>query len=334
MPTCGRFPMPYSARVNDHAADAAPGISAPPRPAGERLGLVTGIAAYGIWGFFPLLFPLLLPAGPLEILAHRVLWSMLAVGLVLVALRHPWGWLRDALAPRQLPWMLLGSLLIGANWLTFIWAINNNHVVESSLGYFINPLVNILLGVLVFGEKMSRGGLIGTLLAAAGVTVIAWQNWAGLWVSLTLAASFGLYGLVKKRATLPALEGLFLESGLLTPLAVAYWVYLAATGASTFGAGLGHSALLILAGILTALPLWLFAIAAPRLPLGVVGVLQYVAPTIQFLLGLTVFKQVVTPSYWAGLILVWCGSVVYLATVFSRTRRARAARPSDATAPH
>ncbi|MFZ2428369.1 MAG: EamA family transporter RarD [Propioniciclava sp.] len=313
--------------MNHRAHGATPSAEQPasPRPEGEASGLIAGIAAYAIWGFFPLLFPLLLPAGPLEILAHRVLWSMLGVGLVLVLLRHPWGWLRDALAPRRLPWMLLGSLLIGANWLTFIWAINNNHVVESSLGYFINPLVNIVLGVLVFGEKMTRGGLIGTGLAALGVTVIAWENWPGLWVSLTLAATFGLYGMVKKRATLPALEGLFLESGLLTPLAVGYWIALAVTGTSTFGDGVGHSALLVLAGVLTALPLWLFAVAAPRLPLGVVGVLQYVAPTIQFLLGLTVFGQVVSPSYWVGLVLVWGGSAVYLGTVFARGRRTRAA---------
>ena len=303
----------YSAGV-----DAGVGTRGP-RVSGEGAGLLAGVGAYVIWGFFPLLFPLLKPAGPLEILAHRIIWSMVAVGVVLLALRRPWGWIKDALSGARLPWTLAGSLLIGGNWLTFIWAVNNNHVVESSLGYFINPLVNIVLGVLLFGERMSRGGLIGTILAGLGVVVIAWENWAGLWVSLTLAATFGLYAVVKKRATLPALEGLFLESGVLSPLAVGYWIFLAATGASTFGVGGEHTALLVLAGVLTALPLGMFAIAAPRLPLGVVGVLQYLGPTIQFLLGITVFRQAVSPSYWAGLILVWCGSATYLWSMFHRT---------------
>ncbi|QIK72645.1 EamA family transporter RarD [Propioniciclava coleopterorum] len=298
-----------------------PGTRGAPRLGGEATGLLAGVGAYVIWGFFPLLFPLLKPAGPLEILAHRVLWSMAAVGIVLLLLRRPWGWVRRALGRGRLGWTLAASLLIGGNWLTFIWAVNNNHVVESSLGYFINPLVNIVLGVFLFGERMSRGGLIGTILAGIGVVVIAWENWAGLWVSLTLAATFGLYAVVKKRATLPALEGLFLESGVLSPLALGYWTFLAATGASTFGVGAQHTGLLVLAGVLTALPLWMFAVAAPRLPLGVVGVLQYLGPTIQFLLGITVFGQVVTPSYWLGLILVWCGSAVFLWSVFNRTQR-------------
>ena len=181
-----------------------------------------------------------------------------------------------------------------------------------------------MLGVLIFGERMSRAGLAGTLLATAGVAVIAWENWAGLWVSLTLALTFGLYGAVKKKASAPPLGGLFLESAILLPFALAYWGWLVVTGASQFGADARTSGLLILAGVLTALPLWLFAIAAPRLPFGVVGILQYLGPTIQFALGLTVFGQHVSASYWAGLVLVWVGSVVYLRSVFARTRGGRA----------
>ena len=300
--------------IPDQFTSAEPGH--PERP----LGLAAGVAAYAIWGFFPLLFPLLLPAGPLEILAHRVIWSLAAVGLALLLLRHRWAWLGTALRRPMLPWMLAASALIGVNWLTFIWAVNSAHVVEASLGYFINPLVNIVLGVLLFGERMSRGGLAGTLLALAGVAVIAWENWAGLWVSLVLAASFALYGAVKKRATLPALEGLFIESALLTPLALGYWAWLALVGASAFGRDARASALLVLAGVLTAIPLWLFAVAVPRLPFGVVGVLQYLGPSIPFMLGITVFGQVVTASYWAGLVLVWAGSAVYLSSVFRRAR--------------
>lgn len=296
-----------------------------PDAAAERSrGLASGIAAYVIWGFFPLLFPLLKPAGAFEILAHRIIWSLVAVALALVLLRHPWGWLRSALTRERLPRIVAAAFLVGLNWLVFIWAVNSNHVVEASLGYFINPLLNIVLGVLIFGERMSRAGLAGTLLATAGVAVIAWENWAGLWVSLTLALTFGLYGAVKKKASAPPLGGLFLESAILLPFALAYWGWLVVTGASQFGADARTSGLLILAGVLTALPLWLFAIAAPRLPFGVVGILQYLGPTIQFALGLTVFGQHVLASYWAGLVLVWVGSVVYLRSVFARTRGGRA----------
>ncbi|MDN5570770.1 MAG: EamA family transporter RarD [Propionibacteriaceae bacterium] len=310
----------------------APAPNAPSADTGadtgpERsVGLASGVGAYVIWGFFPLLFPLLRPAGALEILAHRIIWSLAALGLVLLVLRGGWGWLRRAASREVLGWLVAASVLVGINWLTFIWAVNANHVVEASLGYFINPLVNIVLGVWLFGERMTRGGLAGTLLAFAGVVVIAWENWRGLWVSLLLAGSFALYGTVKKRAKLGSLQGLFAESGLLAPLALGYWAWLAVTGTSHFGADAAASGLLVLAGVLTALPLWLFALAAPRLPFGVVGVLQYLGPTIQFLLGITVFGQVVGVSYWAGLVLVWAGSAVYLSSVWTRSRRARPPR--------
>lgn len=284
---------------------------------------MAGIVAYVIWGFFPLLFPLLKPAEPLEILAHRVVWSFVVVALVLLVLRQPWGWLREAMTGPRLPRTIAAAALIGVNWLVFIWAVNSNHVVEASLGYFINPLLNIVLGVLLFGERMSRAGLAGTVLAAVGVVVIAWENWAGLWISLVLALTFGLYGAVKKRTSTPALGGLFLESGILLPFAVVYWAWLAVGGVSHFGPDARTAWLLVLAGVLTAVPLWLFAIAAPRLPFGVVGILQYLGPTIQFALGITVFGQHVGFSYWVGLVLVWAGSVVYLRSVFARARGRR-----------
>jgi len=178
-----------------------------------------------------------------------------------------------------------------------------------------------VLGVLLFRERLTRGGLVGTLLAFGGVVVIAWDSWRGLWVSLALALSFGLYAAVKKSARLPALQGLLVESGLLAPLALPYLVFLGVTGVGAFGTTPAASGLLVLAGVLTAVPLWLFAIAAPRLPLGVVGILQYLGPSIQFLLGITVFGQVVSPSYWAGLVLVWSGSAVYLTSAFAGSVR-------------
>lgn len=300
------------------------GVPTPPEDHPQRgRGLAAVTSAYAIWGFFPLLFPLLKPAGPFEILAHRVIWAMVAIAVTLVLLRHGWGWVRRLTRPVLVRYAA-AAVFVGLNWLTFIWAVNNDHVVEASLGYFINPLVSIALGVALFGETMTRGGRLGTALAFVGVAVIAWQNWAGLWVSLALAGSFALYGAVKKRGTLPALEGLLLESTLLSPLALAYWAFLAWTGASHFGADAQASGLLVLAGVLTAIPLWLFAVAVPRLPYGVVGVMQYVGPTIQFTLGITVFGQQVSASYWAGLVLVWLGSACYLSSVMRRRNPAPA----------
>ena len=300
----------------------------PVRGAPRRGGLLPGVAAYLIWGVFPLMFAALVPASPLEILAHRIVWSLVAVGLVLLALRRPWSWVVALLRSRQrLLRMALAALLIATNWLTYIWAVNNGHVVEGSLGYFINPLLNIVLGVVLFGERMGRSGRTGALLALAGVGVIAWENWQGLWISLMLAGSFGLYGAVKKGAPLPALEGLFVESALLTPMALPYLLWLGSKGAGQFGSDARLSGLLVLAGVLTAVPLWLFAIAAVQLPYGVLGMLQYLGPTLQFLLGITVFGQHVNASYWAGLVLVWIGSAVYLTGAIGRRGAPRRTPP-------
>lgn len=278
----------------------------------QGAGLLAGAVAYLLWGVFPVFFAMLRPALPLEILAHRIVWSLVFVTVLLLALRHPWGWLRAAFAGRRGLALVAAAVFVAINWLTYIVAVLSGYVVEASLGYFINPLVNVALGVLLFGERVGRGARVGGLLALAGVVVIAAGNWRTLWISLVLAFSFGLYGAVKKRLTLPALEGLFAESLVLAPAAAGYLGVLAATGASHFTATPALPWLLALSGVLTATPLWLFAVAARRLPLGIVGMLQYIAPTCQFLLGITVFGQRVTPSYWAGLVLVWLGSAAYL----------------------
>jgi chloramphenicol-sensitive protein RarD len=280
----------------------------------QRKGIIAGVTAYLLWGLFPLFWPLLKPAAPLEILAHRIVWSFVVVAVALLALRASWRWVPGVFTRANSPRMAAAAGLIAINWLTYIFAVNSGHVVEGSLGYFINPLANVVFGVLIFGERLGRGGKIGGLLALAGVVVIAWTSWHTIWISLALALSFGLYGVAKKKAHLPALQGLFVESGFLVIPSAIFLIVLAAQGTGQFGATAPASALLIVTGPITAIPLWLFAIAAPKLPFGVTGVLQYVAPTIQFLLGLFVFGEHVTPSYWVGLTLVWVGSVVYLTT--------------------
>lgn len=286
----------------------------------SRRALLTGVACYTLWGLFPLYWPLLKPAGALEILGCRVLFSLLFVAVVLLVLRRPWDSLWRQVVVRWRP-LLAASVLIAVNWLTYIWAVNAGHVVEASLGYFINPLVNIGLGMVVFRERLSRQGVIGCALAAMGVTVVAAGNWRTVWIALALAFSFGGYGVVKKTAPLGALEGLLVESAVLAPLSLGWELHLAAAGHAHLGSSLRATLLLVLAGVLTAVPLWLFASAAPHIPLGTLGVLQYIAPTLQFLMGLFVFGQHVSTGYWLGLVLVWAGSLVYLWWAVGTTRR-------------
>lgn len=290
----------------------------------SQTSLLAGILCYLLWGGFPLFFPLLKPAGALEILSGRVLFSLVFVVLMLVLQRKAWGWLREVWGSGAWRLLAVAAVLIGMNWLTYIWAVNSNHVVEASLGYFINPLVSIALGMVFFGERMGRPGMIGCALAALGVCVIASQAWRTVWISLLLAFSFGFYGMVKKRVKVSALQGLFLESAVLTPLALGWMTWSAAQGSAVWPHSGRVAALLVLAGVFTAVPLWLFAVAAPGIPLGTLGVLQYMAPTIQFLLGLFVFGQHVGPSFWAGLVLVWIGSIAYLAGAVQVARRERA----------
>lgn len=295
-------------------------VTPAPDPVSARRALASGVTAYALWGLFPLYWPLLRPAGALEILAHRIAWSFVFVSVALLAVRTPWAWARSVVRRTHLPRLVAASVLIAVNWLTYIWSVNAGLVVEASLGYFINPLVNVGLGVLLFGERLTGGARLGGLLALAGVGVIAWEHASTLWVSLVLAFSFGFYGVAKKRASLPALPGLFVESAILLPAAVGYLAWVHVAGGGELGRTASTTSLLVLSGLVTALPLWLFAIAAPRLPLGVVGMLQYLAPTIQFVLGITVFGQHVSFSYWVGLLCVWTGSMMYLVLTL-RSRR-------------
>ncbi|MFJ6798575.1 EamA family transporter RarD [Streptomyces sp. NPDC091268] len=294
----------------------------------QRTGLLYGFGAYGIWGLVPLFWPLLRPSGAIEILAHRMVWSVAAVGLALLALRR-WAWMAELLRqPRKLALTALAAVLIAVNWGTYIWSVNNGAVVEASLGYFITPLVSIGLGVLVFGERLRRVQWAATGIGLAAVLVLAVAYGRPPWISLVLAASFALYGLLKKKINLGGLESLTAETLLLFPPALGYLLWLAARGESTFAAhGTGHGLLLASTGLITAIPLVLFGAAAIRVPLSTLGLLQYMAPVCQFGLGVVYFHEAMPPARWAGFSLVWAALAILTWEALRTARRTRAARP-------
>ncbi|MCX4468805.1 EamA family transporter RarD [Micromonospora sp. NBC_01655] len=296
-----------------------------------RLGYLYGLGAYLLWGFFPLYFKLLEPAGPVEILAHRIVWSVVFVALLLAALRNV-GFLRAlARRPRALAGIAAAAALIALNWGTYIYLVNSERVVETALGYFINPLVSVLLGVTVLRERLRPTQWLALGIGAAAVGVLTVDYGQLPWLALTLAVTFAAYGLVKKRLGLPAAEGLFVESAVLALPALGYLGWLTATGGAAFGhVSAGHTALLVLAGAATAIPLLFFAGAANRLPLTALGMLQYVAPILQLGCGVLIFHEPMPPARLAGFALVWLALVVFTTDALRHARRARrAAVPAD-----
>src|SRR6478672_1643096 len=293
----------------------------------SRRGVLLGLTAWTMWGFFPLYWPMLEPAGAVEILAHRIFWSLVVtLGVVLVLRKR--ASLRATIADRRTRRVLaVAAVLITVNWGTYIWGVNHHHVVETSLGYFINPLVSVLIGVVVLGERLRR--LQWAALALAGIAVLALTVEYGRppWVSLILAFSFGCYGLAKKKANAGAVESLVVETLVVSPVAVAYLVFLGATGASTFGShGSWHVALLIGTGVVTVLPLLCFGGAATRIPLSTLGLMQYITPSVQFVLGLVVFHEPMPPMRWVGFGLIWLALALFTwSTLQSRRRTRRAA---------
>jgi chloramphenicol-sensitive protein RarD len=284
--------------------------------------LLFGFGAYFIWGLFPLYWRLLKPAGAVEILAHRMLWSFIFVLLALAALRR-WSWFRELAArPKVLAILALAAVLISVNWGTYIYGVNTGRVVETSLGYFITPLVSVLLGVVVLGERLRRTQWLAVGIGAAAVLILTVDYGHPPWIAFVLACSFGTYGLLKKTAGAPAAEGLAVESGLLAPLALCYVLWLESTGDAHFGhVSPGHTALLISAGAITAVPLLLFAGAANRVPLTTLGVLQYVAPVMQFGIGVLVLHEPMPPARLAGFALVWLALAVFTADGLRNHRR-------------
>ncbi|MEV4199798.1 EamA family transporter RarD [Micromonospora globbae] len=300
----------------------------------QRLGYLYGFGAYLLWGFFPIYLKLLRPAGPLEILAHRIVWSVAFVALLLAAQRNI-GFLRAlARRPRALAGIGAAAALIAVNWGTYIYGVNSDRVVETALGYFINPLVVVLLGVTVLRERLRPAQWVALGVGGLAVAVLTVDYGHVPYLALTLALSFGGYGLVKKRLGLPAAEGLFVESAVLALPALGYLGWLAASGDAAFGhVSAGHTALLVLAGAATAVPLLLFAGAANRLPLTGLGMLQYLAPILQLGCGVLIFHEPMPPARLAGFALVWLALIVFTVDALRQTRRARAASRLAAAVP-
>ncbi|MFE7748213.1 EamA family transporter RarD [Streptomyces sp. NPDC057428] len=291
----------------------------------QRAGLLYGIGAYGMWGLVPLFWPLLEPSGAVEILAHRMVWSLGVVGIALLALRR-WAWIGELVRrPRTLGLIAVAATVISVNWGLYIWSVNNGHVVEASLGYFINPLVTIAMGVLLLGERLrpAQWTAVGTGFAAVLVLAIGYGQ--PPWISLVLAFSFATYGLVKKKVGMGGLESLAAETAVLFVPASGFLVWLGARGEATFLAGGGgHGALLAATGLVTAIPLVCFGAAAIRVPLSVLGLLQYLAPVFQFGLGILYFHEEMPPERWAGFGLVWVALTLLTWDALRTARRTRA----------
>ncbi|MGP4053372.1 EamA family transporter RarD [Mycobacterium sp. 4D054] len=294
-----------------------------------RSGLLFGAGAYMMWGLFPAFFPLLKPAGAVEILAHRIIWSFALMVVVVAVVRR----LGDLKQIDRRTWLLLiaAAGLISANWLIYVYAVNNGHVVDAALGYFINPLVAIALGMVIFREKLNRWQVAALAVAVVAVVILTVQVGQPPLVGLGLALSFALYGAVKKSVRTDPRVSVGLEAAIATPFAVAYLVVLQSGGNGTLtGHGAGHVALLILSGVLTALPLLLFAAAAQRLAMVTLGLLFYVTPAMQLSWGVLVGGEPMPPMRWVGFALIWLALVVFTADA---ARRTRAERRSSQPAP-
>ena len=293
-----------------------------------------GVAAYSMWGLFPLYWRLLEPAGALEILAHRVAWSSVTMVLLTVLVRRL-PMLRAITRDRRTTLLLLlASVVIAVNWGGFIYGVNADRVVEVSLGYFINPLVTVLLGVLVLGERLRRRQWLAIGIAAVAVAVLTVDYGHPPWLALLLAASFGTYGLAKKKAAVDAVESLTFETLLLAPVALGYLLWLSARGESNFGShGVGHAVLLATTGLVTAVPLISFGAAAIRIPMTTIGLLQYLTPTIQFALGLVVFHESITAIKWVGFGLVWTALMIFTLDALRQRQTLRPAALPPAPTP-
>jgi chloramphenicol-sensitive protein RarD len=286
----------------------------------NKLGLLFGVSAYSLWGAFPLYWPLLEPANPLEIVSHRAVWTLVFCFIVLAATKALKTTLVTLKRPTVAIKLFLTSLLISINWLVYIWATNNEHVVEASLGYYINPLIIIGFGVIFLKEKMRPLQWAAVSIATLGVLVLTFDYGRLPWIALALAVSWGSYGLIKKQLGLGALEGLAIETFISSFFYLAYLVYIGNQGTGQFGQSWGLTVLLISAGAVTAIPLLLFNGSTNRLPFTTIGLLQYITPTLQFSIGVWVLNEDMPTARWIGFLIIWA-ALVTLAIDLIRSSR-------------
>lgn len=288
----------------------------------RRKGLLAGFGAYALWGLFPLYWPLLAPAGALEILSHRITWSLVFLAAV-NWLQRGWGELGRVLRQRRsLGLLTLAAVLITVNWGLYIWAVVNGRVIEAALGYFINPLVNIALGVFVFRERLRFAQWSAVAIAALGVIWLTVDRGALPWVGLTLGVTFSLYGMVKKVAGVDAVASLTVETLLLAPFSTAYLVLLQVSGTLAFlHAGFWQATWALMAGAVTAIPLLMFGLAANRLPYSTMGLMQYISPTVQFLCGYLLLGEQMGVGRWIGFSIIWLALVVFSADAIRHSER-------------
>jgi chloramphenicol-sensitive protein RarD len=286
----------------------------------NKLGLLFGVSAYSLWGAFPLYWPLLEPANPLEIVSHRAVWTLVFCFIVLAATKALKSTLVTLKRPTVAIKLFLSSLLISINWLVYIWATNNEHVVEASLGYYINPLIIIGFGVIFLKEKMRSLQWAAVAIASIGVLVLTFDYGRLPWIALALAVSWGSYGLIKKQLGLGALEGLAIETFISSFFYLAYLIYIGNQGVGQFGQSWGLTVLLISAGAVTAIPLLLFNGSTNRLPFTTIGLLQYITPTLQFSIGVWVLNEDMPTARWIGFLIIWAALVTLAIDLIKSSR--------------
>ena len=294
--------------------------SASPAPDDPRRGYLFGIAAYGLWGVLPIYFKAVAAVPAFDIVAHRILWSLPFLALLL-GLSRNWGAVRSAIGDRKTMRLLtLTAVLIALNWLLYVYAVNSGRILAGSLGYYLNPLANVLLGRLVLKERLDRLQWVAVLIAAVGIAPLALQSADQLWISLTLCFSFATYGLLRKIATVDAVAGLTVETALLLPFTIAWltWEYM--RGGIPFGSTGTETTLLLLAGIVSTTPLLLFTGAARRLPYSTLGMLQFLAPTLQFLLAVVLYGEAFTPLHAVAFGAIWSALLLYVIAIVRSSR--------------
>lgn len=326
----GWLPLPDTVAYADYIMTTQNRPTAPsgtsPASSPDMTGIIAAVSAFLIWGLVnPVYFKSLPGVDPLEVLAHRVIWTVVLAGGALIAFRGISPLINAMNSWRKVSVMLTTTLLISINWGIFIWGVGDNRLIEISLGYFINPLMNVVLGVLFLSERLSRAQISAVALAAAGVMALIVSAGTFPWVALTLAVTFGLYGLVRKKAAVDPVVGLVVETLILLPLMLAYLAWLFAHGQMVFTTqGWTMDLLLIAAGPMTAIPLILFNMAAARLKLSTIGLIQYIGPTAQFLLGVLVYGEIFTQAHAIAFACIWAALILYSADTFRTYRSSRA----------